>query len=135
MDEDDGAEAGLTPVQRKAINLLTQGKGLSETGEILDKDPRTMSRWMHKSEFKAELDRRLDEADRAEDLLMLGLRKEASERLRQLMRSDDEKIALRACVQVLGSRSRTDRRPDFERRVGETYMSMGRTPYSGGEGA
>lgn len=134
MDKDEGAEAGLSPVQRKAINLLTQGKGLSETGEIVGKDPKTMSRWMHKGEFKAELDRRLDEADRAEDLLMLGLRKEASERLQQLMRSEDERIALRACVQVLGSRSRTDRRSEFERRVGETYLSLGGPAY-GGEGA
>jgi DNA-binding CsgD family transcriptional regulator len=135
MDGDAGTEAGLSPVQRKAINLLTQGKSLSETAEILDRDPKTMSRWMRQSEFKAELNRRLDEADRAEDLLMLGLRKDASERLRQLMQSDDEKIALRACVQVLGSRSRIDRRSDFERRVGETYRSMGGTPYSGGGGA
>jgi transposase-like protein len=135
MVKDEGKEAGLSAVQRRAINMLVRGKSLSEAGEIVGKDPRTLSRWGRQEEFKAELDGRLDEADRAMDLLMLGLRKDASERIRQLMQSDDERVALRACVQVLGSRARTDRRSDFERMVGETYMAMRGTSFYGGEGA
>ena len=51
------AKDELTPIQRRAITLLSMGKTISEVAKTLDKDRKTLYRWLENPHYIAEYNR------------------------------------------------------------------------------
>lgn len=91
----------LTPQQLRGIHaLLTQPPMAAAAAEI-DAHPRTISRWMKERAFRAEYLAQMTELRAELWRQMLAVRNEVWNRYLELMRSNDEKVALRATTWFL----------------------------------
>lgn len=91
----------LSPQQLTGIHaLLTQPTFVAAAQEI-GVHPRTLSRWMKERPFRAEYLRQMTELQAELWRQMLLVRTEVWRRFLELMRSSDEKVALRATTWYL----------------------------------
>jgi len=91
----------LSALQLAGIHaLLTQPTIVAAAAEI-EVHPRTISRWMKERSFRAEYLRQMTELQAELWRQMLSVRNEVWTRYLELMRSNDEKVALRATTWFL----------------------------------
>ena len=91
----------LTPQQLRAIVALLTLPTTVAAAEEIGVHPRTLSRWSRDPAFRAEYLRQMSELQVELWRQMLGVRNEAWNRFLELMRSTDERVALRAITWFL----------------------------------
>lgn len=84
--------------KRRAVELLASGKTQAETGRELGCDRATVCRWMQDAEFSAEVDAAQRELTKAFHRDMRSVAVTVSERWTDLIKSEDEGVALRALL-------------------------------------
>ena len=87
----------LSALELRGIRALIEQRTIVAAAAAIGVHPRTLSRWLRTPTFRTEFLAQLGEMQLAGWQDMHGLREEARDRFRQLLRSKDERIALRAC--------------------------------------
>ncbi len=91
----------LTPLQLRALNALFTQPTIVAAAEEIGVHPRTLSRWFKERPFRTEYLGRMTELQVELWRQMLDVRAEVWDRFLELMRSPDERIALRASTWFL----------------------------------
>lgn len=91
----------LSAQQINALSLLAEGLSNSETAKQCGVDRKTISRWRESEPFATELDRLLLAGMRQIEQNVYALRSLATERLNELLKSEDESISLKTCSLIL----------------------------------
>lgn len=91
----------LTPLQLAGIHALLTRPTMTAAAQEIGAHPRTMSRWMKEPAFRTEYLAQTTELRAELWRQMLSVRKEVWNRYLELMRSNDEKVALRATTWFL----------------------------------
>ena len=91
----------LTPLQLAGIHALLTRPTIAAAAQEIGAHPRTMSRWMKEPAFKTEYLAQMTELRAELWRQMLSVRNEVWNRYLELMRSNDEKVALRATTWFL----------------------------------
>lgn len=94
-------ETGLTPVQEKAAQLLTEGKGITECAEELGIAPPDLYKWEGKPNFQAycnrlALNQKLDTSQK-----LLSLQEKALEAIEGCLESDNEAVRFKAAMYIV----------------------------------
>jgi transcriptional regulator with XRE-family HTH domain len=84
-----------------AVGLLVQGMTRKEVAEALGVDPKTIGRWLQERAVKRELAQQLESVSAESWALMLAELGEVWDAFRTLLRSEDERIRLRAVTWFL----------------------------------
>ncbi|MEE0980491.1 MAG: phBC6A51 family helix-turn-helix protein [Acutalibacteraceae bacterium] len=96
---------GINTKQKKAIEMLIyQGLSKSETAEVLNIAPQTLSRWLNPTknpEFVEVYEKEIETAENMRKRNYKAVAQKAQEKLIELIDSSDEKIAFRACQDIL----------------------------------
>lgn len=91
----------LSAQQLAGIHALLTKPTIVAAAEEIDVHPRTISRWMKERSFRAEYQGQVRELQAEVWRQMLSVRNEVWTRYLELMRSNDEKVALRATTWFL----------------------------------
>ena len=91
----------LTPLQLRGLNALLTQPTIVAAAEEIEVSPRTLSRWIKQHPFRTEYLGRMTELQVELWRQMLDVRVEVWGRFLELMRSPDERIALRASTWFL----------------------------------
>lgn len=92
----------LTPQQLRGLDALMTHPSITAAAATIGVHPRTISRWMREPAFRAEYVEQLTQLREELWREMLAVKEEVWTRFLQLLRSKDERIALRAATWFLG---------------------------------
>lgn len=92
----------VTTIQHRGITALLTQPSMAAAAAEIGVHPRSLSRWFEEPAFAAEYEAQASELQQELWRRMLGVRGEVWDRFLELVRSKDERVALRATTWLLG---------------------------------
>ena len=93
---------GLTPTQEKAVSLLVSGKTVTDVAKECDVDRTTIHNWQKLPTFQAMYNALRFEAKQSVENAVFSLYTEALNTLKGSLRSENEAVALKTALHVIG---------------------------------
>ena len=88
----------LSPEQLRAIEEITIGRSIVEAAFLVDRDRRTLSRWMHDEEFASAVQKAIEEQTRVSRKEWLSLDAMATEAIRKGLSSTEISDKLKSAI-------------------------------------
>lgn len=102
MSENTTQLPSISPQQQRFVHLYMTGQyKLQQIAELLGVTIRTLRNWLYEEEIKQLIEEFQMEEHEAVELGIKNLRKNALEKMNELIQSDNDMVALQACKDVL----------------------------------